>query len=52
MALADDVEREPWRAAGLHQLGDLMPADLAGEVLGQRPREPQPGELPHPPVVH
>jgi hypothetical protein len=28
------------------------PRHLAGEVPGQRPREPQPGELPHPPVVH
>ena len=41
------MEREPWRAAVPHQMGDLMPVDVVGDGLGQRPRDPQPGELPH-----
>ncbi len=31
MASADDLEREPWRAAVLHQRGGLMPVDLIGD---------------------
>jgi hypothetical protein len=45
------VEREPWRAAVLHQVGDLMPVDVVGDGVGQRPRDPQTGELCHPPFA-
>ena len=41
-----------WRAATPHQLGDLVPVDVVGGSLGQRPRDPQPGELGHAPFVH
>jgi hypothetical protein len=46
------MEREPWRAAAVHQLGDLVPVDVIGGGLGQQPRDPEPDELCHPPLVH
>lgn len=49
---ADDVEREPWRAAVLDQPSDLMPVDVVGDGLSQRPRDPQPAQLPHPPFMY
>ena len=49
---ADDVEREPWRAAVLDQPGDLMPVNVVGDGLSQRPRDPQPGQLLHSPIMH
>jgi hypothetical protein len=51
-ASADDLERELWRAATPHQLGDLVPVDVVRSGLGQRPRDPQPGELRHAPFMH
>ena len=50
--LPDDLERKPWRAAALHQPGHLVPVDVVGGHLSQRPRDPEPGELRHPPFVH
>jgi hypothetical protein len=49
-ASPDDLERKPWRAAAAHQLGDLVPIDVVGGGLGQRPRDPQPRELS--PAIH
>ena len=49
---ADDAEREPWRAAVLYQPGHLMPVDVVGDGLSQRPRNPQPGQLPYPPFMY
>lgn len=51
-ASPDDPERKPRRAAAAHQRGDLVPVDVIGGGLGQRPRDPQPGELPYPPFMH
>jgi len=51
-ASADDLERELWRAATSHQLGDLVPVDVVRGGLGHRPWDPQPGELGHAPFVH
>jgi len=51
-ASSDDLEREPWRAAVLHQPGHLMPVDVVCDRMSQRPRDPEPGESRHPPFVH
>src|SRR5262249_18368282 len=51
-ASAEDLKREPWRAAAPHQRGDLVPVDVVGGCLGKRPWDPQPSELRHPPLVH
>jgi hypothetical protein len=51
-ASPDDLERKPRRAAAAHQPGDLVPVHVVGDGLGQRPRDPQPGELCHPPFMH
>jgi hypothetical protein len=51
-ASPDDLERKPWRAAAAYQLGDLVPVDVVGGGLGQRPWDPQQGELCHPPFMH
>src|SRR5215469_14404849 len=49
---ADDAERELWWAAALHQPGDLVPVDVVGDSLSQQPRDPQPSELRHPPLMY
>src|SRR5215468_8349202 len=49
---ADDTKRELWRAAALHQHRDLVPVDVVRDSLSQQPRDPQPGELCHPPFMH
>jgi non-heme chloroperoxidase len=51
-ASADDAQREPGRAAALHQPVDLMPVDAIGVDLSQAPGDAQPRELRHAPVVH
>src|SRR5260370_7601642 len=51
-ASADDLERQLGRAAAAHQRGDLVPVDMVGGGLGQRPGDPQLGELPHAPFVY
>jgi fatty-acyl-CoA synthase len=48
----DDAQGQLRRAAALHQPGDLVPVEVVGEGLGQRPGDAEPGEPFHPPVVH
>jgi hypothetical protein len=41
----DDAQRQPGRAATVHQRGDLMPVDVCRNSSGQRRRYFQPREL-------
>jgi uncharacterized protein YecE (DUF72 family) len=49
--LQDDLEGEPGRAAAADQRRDLVPVDVVGDRLGERPGDPEPGQLPDTPVV-
>jgi hypothetical protein len=40
------------QSAAPDQPGDLMPADVIGPGLRQRPGDPQTRELAHPPLLH
>jgi hypothetical protein len=40
-ASADDAEGKARRAATLHERGDLVPVDMVGHDVGQRPRDAQ-----------
>jgi uncharacterized protein YecE (DUF72 family) len=51
LLLHDDLEGEAGRAAAADQRGDLVPVHVIGDGFGQRPGDPQPGQLPGPPVV-
>src|SRR5436305_2039791 len=48
----DDAQGQPRVTAALHQAGDLVPVDVVGIDLGQRPGDAELGEPCHPPVVH
>src|SRR5580693_7409156 len=47
-----DAQSQPRGAAALHQPGDLVPVEVVGVDLGQRPGDAEPGEPVHPPGVH
>ena len=49
---ANYAQGEPWRTTALDEPGNLMPVDVIGLGLGQRPGDPQPPELSYPPFVH
>ncbi|HEV2257066.1 MAG TPA: DUF72 domain-containing protein [Streptosporangiaceae bacterium] len=51
LLLHDDLEGEARRAAAADERGDLMPVHVIGDGFGERPRDPQSGQLPGPPVV-
>jgi hypothetical protein len=48
---ADYAQRDLRRAATLYEPGELMPVDIVGCGLGQRPGDPEPRELSHPPFM-
>jgi uncharacterized protein YecE (DUF72 family) len=51
LLLHDDLEGKPGRAAAADERGDLVPVHVIGDGFGERPGDPQPGQLPGSPVV-
>jgi uncharacterized protein YecE (DUF72 family) len=51
LLLHDDLESEAGRAAAADERGDLVPVHVIGDGFGERPGDPQSGQLPGPPVV-
>src|SRR5262245_20428452 len=49
---ADDAQGQPRGTAALHQAGDLVPVDVVGIDLAQRPGDAELGEPCHASVVH
>jgi hypothetical protein len=49
---ANYAQGEMQGTAALYEPGDLVPVDVIGIRLGQRPGDPEPPELGHSPIVH